>query len=130
VEDPFGGATGEPPPGKIAVRIRTAPVAARVVRFKSGEVMCATTPCSIVYAKLKAGTRMRLRLEAEGYAPQDAYIKVDESSDVEFRLDGPKRSPPAAPSASVGATPAPPVPAPPPASTSPDPEATPGAMPF
>jgi serine/threonine protein kinase len=130
VEDPFGGATGEPPPGKIAVRIRTAPVAARVVRFKSGEVMCATTPCSIVYAKLKAGTRMRLRLEAEGYAPQDAYIKVDESSDVEFRLDGPKRSPPAAPSASVGATPAPPVPAPPPASTSPDPAATPGAMPF
>jgi hypothetical protein len=96
-----------PNPNEIVAHVETQPESARVLRARTGEVLCAATPCDVVHPKLKPGTNMRLRLEAPGFTTQEVFMPVDASGTHAFDL-GPRaggRRPAAAPEGAPAPTP-------------------------
>lgn len=107
-----------PNANEIVAHVETQPASARVLRARTGEVLCAATPCDVVHPKLKPGTNMRLRLEAPGFTTQEVFMPVDASGTHAFDLGArtgrraaavAEPAPTPAPASAVEAAPAAPI---------------------
>jgi hypothetical protein len=98
------------------------PSGARVVRTRTGEVLCRATPCSIRHARI-SGKSLLIHFESPGLAVQSLYVPLDQNGtyDIELRALGTTPRAAETPSRAVASEPATPTP--------PDPQSAPRSAP-
>ena len=110
--DAPGSAAIEAPadPSRVRFRLVTAPPGARVVRTRTGEVLCAATPCDVDYPRSRTSVVARIRFEVPGSPPEFGHVALDVDRTYWFTLgqpraddapESPEDSPPAAASAAA-----------------------------
>lgn len=70
---------------EVVANLVSVPAGARVVRTRTGEVLCLATPCSIRHARL-SGKSLLVHFESPGLAVQSLYVPLDQSGTYDITL--------------------------------------------
>jgi len=70
---------------EVVANLVSVPSGARVVRTRTGEVLCRSTPCSIRHARL-SGKSLLVHFESPGLAVQSLYVPLDQNGTYDIEL--------------------------------------------
>lgn len=77
-------------PSRVRFKLVTVPPGARVVRTRTGEVLCAATPCDVDYPRSRTSVVARIRFEVPGSRPEFGHVALDVDRTYWFTLGQPR----------------------------------------